>query len=92
MSALENETTAETTTFEALGRTWTLPTRRHLSHLKRISDELRAGYKSQSLVLAEVFLDEEQFEALLEIDPDEEQLTIFAGDIAKHMGYGDAGN
>ena len=92
MSALENETTADATTFEHFEREWTIPTRKHLSHLRRLRDELRAGAASQALVLVETFLDTEQFDALVEIDPDEEQLTLFAGEIAKRLGFGSPGN
>lgn len=91
-SALENETAGATTTFEHFDREWTIPTRKHLSHLRRLRDELRAGAASQALVLVETFLDEEQFEALVDIDPDEEQLTLFAGEIAKRLGFGSPGN
>lgn len=92
MSALENETLHETTTFEHFGRSWTVPTRRHLSHIKRMRDELKSGVGSVDLMLAETFLSADEFNALLEIDPDEVQLDEFTDQIAKALGTGGSGN
>lgn len=92
MSALENETLHETTTFDHFGRSWTVPTRRHLSHIKRMRDELKAGVGSVDLLLAETFLSDAEFDALLEIDPDEVELDKFTDHIAKALGLGGSGN
>lgn len=91
MSAVENETTAETTTFEHFGRKWTIPARRHLSHMRRLRDESRrTGFVD--LLLAETFLDAEQFDALCEIDPDDQALSDFGDKIGKLLGFGGSGN
>lgn len=92
MSALETETTSDTVTFDHFGRTWTLPTKRHLSHIKRMRDEVRTGYGSIDLLIAETFLSAEQFDALLEIDPDEDELDKFTDLIADALGLKNSGN
>ena len=92
MSALENETKHETTTFEFFDREWTIPTKRHLSHIKKMSDEVRQGYMSADLMIAETFLSADQFAALLEVDPDEAQLDEFTQRISDVMGLGNSGN
>ena len=92
MSALKNETTADTTTFEHFGREWTIPTKRHLSHLTRMRDEGRRGWASPDLILAETFLGEKQFADLVKIDPDDEALSEFAEEIGSRLGFGGSGN
>lgn len=92
MSALENEVTADTTTFEFFDREWTVPTKRHLSHIKRMRDEMRGRVGSVDLMLAETFLSSAEFDALLEIDPDEDQLDEFTTQIAQSLGLGGSGN
>lgn len=92
MSALENETTVETTTFEHFDREWAIPTQRHLSHIKRLRDEGRRGWASGDLVLVETFLGEKQFDDLLVIDPTEVELAEFANEIATRLGFGSSGN
>jgi len=92
MSALENETTSDTTTIEHFGREWTVPTKRHLSHVRAMKAELRAGLPLSSDFLAEVFLGSEQFADLLELDPDEDAMEDFGGKVSKALGVGDSGN
>lgn len=92
MSALENETTGDTTTFEFFGREWTIPSSRHFSHLRRLRDEGRKGWSSPDLILIETFLDDAQIDDLLDLDPDEGQLAEFGNEIAKRLGFGDSGN
>lgn len=92
MSALENETLHESTTFEAFGREWTVPTRRHLSHIKKMRDEMRGGVGTVDLMIAETFLSPADFDALLEIDPTEDELDAFTTEISKALGVGDSGN
>ena len=92
MSALENETLHDTTTFEFFDREWTVPTKRHLSHIKRMRDEMKAGVGTIDLMIAETFLSAEQFDDLLAIDPDEKALDEFTGRIAEVMGLGSSGN
>lgn len=92
MSALENETTSDTATFEFFDREWTVPTKRHLSHLVKMRDEMRAGTTSADLMIAETFLSGDQFDALLEIDPNEADLDAFTQKISDTLGLGTSGN
>lgn len=92
MSALENETLHDTTTFEFFDREWTVPTKRHLSHIRKMRDEIRSGVGTTDLMIAEVFLTPDQFDALLEIDPTEEQLDAFTTKVAEALGLGSSGN
>ena len=91
-SALENEATAETTTFEHFDREWTIPAQRHLSHLRRLRDELRRGFASVDLTIVETFLDADQLAELTKIDPDERALAEFSGEISRRLGFGSSGN
>lgn len=104
MSALDTETTSEFTTFEHFGRSWSIPTKRHASHVRALRDMLRlsAAVGGMDLTIAETFLSPEvsphnqqepdQFEALLDIDPTDDELDAFATAIGKAMGVGDKGN
>lgn len=92
MSALENETAGDTTTFEYFDREWTVPTKRHLSHIKQMTDGMRAGYGTIDLLIAEVFLSEDDFAALMTINPDEAQLADFTTQIADRLGLKSSGN
>jgi hypothetical protein len=92
-SPLETETTGDgTTTFEHFGREWTIPTKRHLSHIKAMRDAMRSGVGSVDLMIAETFLSPEQFLDLLDVDPDEDALDEFTSVIASKMGLGTSGN
>lgn len=92
MSALENELTSDTTTFEHFGREWTVPTKRHLSHIKKMRDEMQSGIGTIDLMIAETFLSPDDFDALLEIDPDEKGLDEFTDHISKALGLKSSGN
>lgn len=91
-TGLESETQHDTTTFDCFGRSWTIPTKRHLSHIKAMRDEVRRGVNNYDLLAAEVMLDEKQFLELCDIDPDEDQLAEFATALAKAMGVQSSGN
>lgn len=91
-SPLETETLNDTTTFKHFDREWTVPTKRHLSHLRRMRDEMRAGITDVNLMIAETFLSPAEFDALLEVDPDEDQLDEFTEQISKSLGLGNSGN
>lgn len=91
-TGLEAETQHETTTFEHFGRQWTVPTRRHLSHIKRMRDEVRTGVGDYNLLMAETFLSEEQFLELCDVDPDEDALNEFVQQIAGALGLVKSGN
>lgn len=92
MSALENETTSDTTTFEFFDHEWTVPTKRHLSHIKKMRDEMKAGVGTIDLMIAETFLSPEQFDDLLAIDPTEEELDAFTAKVSEALGLGNSGN
>ncbi len=91
-TGLEAETRTETTTFRHFDRDWTVPTRRHLSHLVKMRNELRSGYSDYNVLVSETMLPADQFAALLDIDPDERALNDFVAGIVKAMGLGDSGN
>lgn len=105
MSSLDTEITSDFTTFEHFGRTWTIPTKRHASHIRRMRDMLRLSSMIDggvNLTIAEIFLspeisphnqqDPDQFEALLTLDPDDDGLDKFATALGEAMGLGDKGN
>jgi hypothetical protein len=87
-SSMQNDTA----TFDHFGTTWTVPTRRRLSHLVQMRDKMNARYGDANIAVAEVFLGPEQFARLLEIDPDEPQLDAFVDQIGKTLKLGDSGN
>jgi hypothetical protein len=92
-SPLESETTGDgTTTFEHFDREWTVPTRRHLSHIKAMRDGVRDGVGTWDLLIAETFLTAEQFDDLLVIDPTEQQLDEFTTKVSQALGMGSSGN
>lgn len=92
MSDLDRETTSETATFPFFDREWTVPTKQRLSHIRRLRDEMRAGVNNFDLVLAEVFLSADDFEALCEIDPVRDDLDKFGNEISRAVGLRDSGN
>ena len=86
MSALENETTRETTTFEHFGRTWTVPSQVRFSHREKLQ-------ANPTLVgICHAFLDADQLEALRTIDPTDDELDKFTDAIADATGVRSAGN
>lgn len=89
--SLQTETTHETTTFDHFGRSWTVPTRRHLSHLKKMRDELRRG-TDPNVMICEVFLPSKEFDELLKIDPTDDQLEEFTDLISAELGLKESGN
>lgn len=94
MSDLDTETNSAdgTTTFEHFDKTWTVPTKRHLSHIRAIKAEIRLGLMPGNDFLAELFLGAEQFATLLEIDPDEDQMVEFGNKVSAAVGTGSSGN
>lgn len=91
-TGLETETQHETTTFDHFDRTWTVPTRRHLSHIVKMRNEMRAGYSDYNLLVTETLLGEKQFLELCDVDPDEKALGQFVDAIASAMGVKNQGN
>lgn len=92
MSALENEVTGDSTTFDHFGRSWTVPTRRHLRHLRRLQAGMNSNLASYAGLVAEVFLSEEDYDALCVLDPTEDDLKEFSNKIADSLGIRTLGN
>jgi hypothetical protein len=93
-SDLETEATSpyDTTTFEHFGRTWTVPTKRHHKHLVQVKQIARREGSVDADDIALVYLSDEEYDTLLELDVTYDELGGFANAIAKAMGVGDAGN
>jgi hypothetical protein len=89
---LQTETLHDTTEIEHFNRTWTVPTKRHASHLIRMEAELRAGSINGDLMALRTFLSPKDYTALLELDPDEAQLEAMADKLSKALGLKSSGN
>lgn len=94
MSDLETETTStsETTTFEQLGRSWTVPVKRHHKHLVELKRIIRTEGAVDADDICAVYLPPQEYAELIEFDLDEDALGDFADQIAKALGVGDKGN
>lgn len=92
MSDLKTETLHESTTFEALGREWSVPTKRHLSHILRLEERAETGRPLTATFIVRTFLDADQWADLIALDPDEGQLEEFATKVAEALGVGGSGN
>lgn len=101
-SALARETTGDgLADVDAIGTTWRVPTRRHLKHFVALNSGMSSGAASV-FVIARTFLDPavsaqnqqkpDQWEALLDLDPSEENLAELTDKIGGALGLGDAGN
>lgn len=99
MSHLENEVTSDFATFEHFDREWSVPNKRHLSHLRWMKAEMAGGVGTIDLMVAEAFLspavsgrnqqDPDQFDALVSLDPDEGDLRDFCGKLSQALGTGE---
>src|SRR5690349_20845052 len=93
MSDLETETTGNgTTTFEMFGRSWTVPSKRHHSHIRQIKRLWREEGSVDADDMAAIFLSPGDYDALAALDPTEPDLDAFAQAISKALGMGDSGN
>lgn len=94
MSNLETEATTPDgmTTFEHLGSTWTVPIRRHHSHIRRLKQIIHDEGGVDADDIAAVYLSPEEYDVLVALDLDEPELGKFADAIAKAMGVVDKGN
>lgn len=103
MSHIENELASDRTTFKHFDRDWSVPNKRHLSHIRWMKAEMTAGVGTIDLMVAEAFLspqvsqrnqqDPDQFEALVALDPDESDLHAFNAKLTQALGAGeDSGN
>jgi IS4 transposase len=90
--SLKTETAAETTTVTHLGREWTVPVRRHLSHILAAEARFEKGLALTGTFIVRTFLSDEEFAELVELDPTEDQIDDLAGKISEAIGTGDTGN
>lgn len=90
--SVKSETLSDRATFEALGREWSVPNKRHLSHIVKLEERHEQGRPLTATFIIRTFLDADQWEALLDLDPDEAQLEEFASKVAEALGMGDSGN
>lgn len=80
------EATGDTQTVEHFGRSWTLPSKVRLSHMRALRRD------ATNVGIVDTFLSPEDVDALNEIDPDEDQLDAFTDEIGKALGFVSAGN
>jgi hypothetical protein len=92
MTDLETETDGDTTTFEHFGRGWTIPVRRHHSHVKQVKDILRSEGYLDADDIASIYLAPEQYDELVALDVTEFQLGEFATALSQALGLGSPGN
>ena len=88
---LENETTRETATFEHFDRTWSVPAKLRLSHVVAFREGFNY-YGNLDVAMCHAYLPSDEFKALLEIDPEADDLDAFTDKIAEAMGLKNAGN
>lgn len=95
-SPLATETTADETTrqaFEMFGREWSVPAKLHLQDHRRLDALLRGQLvRNWDSALAEAFLTAKEFNDLLDLNPDDEQMDELGNQIAKLLGFGASGN
>jgi hypothetical protein len=91
-SALEAEVSGDTATFNHFGRDWTVPTRRHHRHIRETKRIIRAEGFVDADDVARIYLPDDQYEALVELDLSSDDLDAFATKIAEALGVGDSGN
>lgn len=92
MSDLKTETISDRATFDYLGHEWSVPTKRHLSHILKLEEREEQGGSLTAAFIIRTFLDGDQWSLVTALDPDEEQLQEFATKIADALGVGDSGN
>jgi hypothetical protein len=90
--SLDTETQGDTTTIEHFGREWTVPTKRHHKHIRQTKTVLRLYGNLDADDVAEIFLSAEDYQALLDLDVEHDELDAFSSKIAKALGMGDRGN
>lgn len=90
--SIKTETLSETATFKALDREWTVPAKRHLSHILKLEERHEQGLPLTATFIIRTFLDADQFADLVALDPDENQLDDVSNGIADALGMGGSGN
>lgn len=91
-SALEAEVSSDTATFNHFGRDWSVPTRRQHRHIIETKRILRDEGSLDADDVARIFLSDEQYAALVDLNASESDLDDFARKIAEALGIGDSGN
>ena len=85
--SLDTETQGDTTTIEHFGREWTVPTKRHHTHIRKTKAILRQFGQMDADDVAEVFLSPEDYEThVAEALPNEQEKT-FIRDLMKEPGW-----
>lgn len=93
LDAEANADTQSTQKIEALGRSWNIPAKVHLKSQRRLDEIIRTQIvRSWDIAFAEAFLPADQWEQLLELDPDEDGMHELGEAIAKALGFKTAGN
>jgi hypothetical protein len=86
-----NEVTRETVTFEHFERTWHVPAKQHFSHVVRYREGYNL-YGNLDVAMCHAYLPPEEFVALMETDPELDDLDAFTDAMAEAMGLKSAGN
>lgn len=91
-SPLDAEVSGDFNTFEHFGREWSVPNKRHHSHIRAHKDIARREGQVDADDIASIYLPADQYDALCDLDPTEGELYEFAGKIAAALGMGSQGN
>lgn len=93
MSALENEATDTPNTIEHFGRKWVLPSSVRFNDYQRLNAVVAAQHvRHWDIALAQTFLSPEDFAALGEINPTNDDLDEFGTKLGRALGFGGSGN
>lgn len=87
----EAEATRETVAFEHFGRTWHAPAKQRFSHVVAFREAFNY-YGNLDVAMCHAYLSDDEFKALLDIDPETSELDGFTDALAAAMGLKDAGN
>lgn len=91
-SPLDAEVSGDVSTFEHFGREWSVPTKRHQSHIRKHKDIARREGQVDADDIAAIYLTPEQYDDLCALDPTEADLYEFAAKVAAALGLGGSGN
>ena len=82
----EVEATQDDQTFDFFDRSWTIPAKVRLSHMRALRRD------PSNVGIVDAFLGADDLAALDEIDPDEQELDAFTDEIGKRLGFVASGN
>ena len=82
----EAETTTDTVEVEFFGRTWELPAKTRLSHMRALRRD------ASNVGIVDAFLSADDLADLDEIDPTDDELDAFTDEIGRKLGFLNAGN